>query len=186
MAKVTLTKLGLQKNTDVKILDWNGQSIEVKQYLPIKDKLELVSNILNQSIDDNNYYNVARVHIFKVLEMVYAYTNISFTDKQKEDAFKLYDLIVSSGLWYALCHYNYGPGVEDKCGLIPEEEYDEIDWWTDNMIDNIYKYNNSVYGVLNNVSQEYNNLNLDAQQIEQTLANPENMSFLKDVLTKLG
>ena len=30
--------------------------------------------------------------------MVYAYTNLNFTEKQKEDPFKLYDLLVGSGV----------------------------------------------------------------------------------------
>lgn len=186
MAKVAFSKLGLKKNTDVKIIKWNDQEIEVKQYLPIEEKLNLVSSILNQSIDDNNYYNVARIHIFTVLEMVFAYTNISFTDKQKEDLLKLYDMIVSSGLWYALCHYNYGPGVEDKCGAIPEDEYDEVDWWVKDTIENIYKYRNSALGIMQSIATDYENLNFDSQQIRDNLSNPENLSLVRDVLTKLG
>jgi len=186
MAKIAFSKLGLKKNTDVKIVKWNDQEIEVKQYLPIEEKLELVTNVLNQSVDENNYYNVARLEIFKVLEMVFAYTNISFTDKQKEDIFKLYDLIMSSGLWYALCHYNYGSNVEDKCGAIPEEEWDAIDWWINDMIDNIYKYKNSALGIMQAITTDYENLNLDSENIRQNLSNPENLTLVKDVLTKLG
>jgi hypothetical protein len=33
------------------------------------------------------------------LEVVYAYTNLSFTDKMKEDPFKLYDILVSTGIF---------------------------------------------------------------------------------------
>ena len=35
MAKVSFTKLGLSKNQEVKIVEYNEQNIEVKQYLPI-------------------------------------------------------------------------------------------------------------------------------------------------------
>lgn len=183
MAKVTFTKLGLKKNIDVKTITWNDQEIEVKQYLPIEEKLELITNVLNESIDENNYYNVARVHIFMVLEMVFAYTNISFTDKQKEDVFKLYDLIVSSGLWHALWHYE---DAGKDVGVIPEDEYDTIHWWIEDMIDNIYKYKNSLMGILDAVQEDYSNLNLDSENIRENLSNPENLALLKNVLTKLG
>ena len=42
MAKVSFTKLGLKKNEEVGILHINEQDIEVKQYLPINEKLELI------------------------------------------------------------------------------------------------------------------------------------------------
>ena len=52
MAKIGFTKLGLSINKEVKEIEWNGQKIEVKQYLPAEDKLELCSRIINESVDD--------------------------------------------------------------------------------------------------------------------------------------
>lgn len=183
MAKIAFSKLGLKKNTEVKIIKWNDQEIEVKQYLPIEEKLDLVAKILNQSIDDNGYYNVARVQIFKILEIVFAYTNISFTDKQKEDVYKLYDLITGSGLWHELYHYE---DCGKDIGAIPEDEYDEIHWWVEEMIGNIYKYKNSALGIMENISKDYSNLNLEATDLHDKIADPNNLTLLKDVITKLG
>ena len=53
-------------------------------------------------------------------------------------------------------------------------------------VDAIYTYRHSVLGILETISQDYENLNLDASAIQKALADPENMSLLKDVLTKLG
>jgi len=61
MAKVALTKLGLKPNSETKIIEWNGQSIEVKQYLPIEETLRLISTILNETVDDNPYYNSCKL-----------------------------------------------------------------------------------------------------------------------------
>ena len=41
MAKVSLTKLGLKVNQDIQIIDFNEQDIEIKQYLPVNEKLML-------------------------------------------------------------------------------------------------------------------------------------------------
>ena len=98
MAKVSFTKLGLKKNEEVGILHINEQIIEVKQYLPINEKLELISSVINSSADENNFSNPVKENVFLTLEILYHYTNINFTDKQKEDPVKLYDLVVSSGL----------------------------------------------------------------------------------------
>jgi len=46
MAKVGLTKLGLKVNTNVIPLTWNNEVIEIKEYLPIEKKLEMITRIV--------------------------------------------------------------------------------------------------------------------------------------------
>ena len=174
MAKVSLTKLGLKVNQDIKNIEFNEQIIEVKQYLPINEKLELISSVINSSADENNFSNPIKENVFLTLEILYHYTNINFTDKQKEDPVKLYDLVVSSGL------------VNKVTDLIPEEELDEVINGVAQSVKAIYTYRNSALGILESISQDYSALNLDATEIQQKLADPDNMALLKQVLTKLG
>ena len=105
---------------------------------------------------------------------VYAYTNLSFTEKMKEDPFKLYDILVSTGIF------------TDIIDCICKKDWAEIqaDVW--DTIKNIYDYKNSAMGILEMVSSDYNDLNLDAQNIQKALGDPENLSLLKNVMTKLG
>ena len=174
MAKVSLTKLGLKVNQDIKNIEFNEQIIEVKQYLPINEKLELISSVINSAADENNFSNPVKENVFLTLEILYHYTNINFTDKQKEDPVKLYDLVVSSGL------------VNKVTDLIPEEELDEVINGVAQSVKAIYTYRNSVLGILESISKDYSNLDLDATEIQQKLADPDNMALLKQVLTKLG
>ena len=174
MAKVSFTKLGLKKNEDVGILHINEQDIEVKQYLPINEKLELISSVINSAADENNFSNPVKENVFLTLEILYHYTNINFTDKQKEDPVKLYDLVVSSRL------------VNKVTDLIPEEELDEVINGVAQSVKAIYAYKNSALGILESISQDYSSLNLDATEIQKKLADPDNMALLKQVLTKLG
>lgn len=175
MAKVSFSKLGLTKNQEVKILNWNEQNIEVRQYLPISEKLELISNVINFAHDGNaNFANPVQVEVFTGLELLYAYTNINFTDKQKEDPTKLFDLVKSSRL------------LDSVIMMIPVNEYTDLVTGVQNSITAIYAYQNSVMGVLDNISTDYSNLNLDAIEIQKALSDPNNMALLKDVLTKLG
>lgn len=174
MAKVSFTKLGLKKNEEVGILHINEQDIEVKQYLPINEKLELISSVINSAADENNFSNPVKENVFLTLEILYHYTNINFTDKQKEDPVKLYDLVVSSGL------------VNKVTDLIPEEELDEVINGVAQSVKAIYTYKNSILGILESISQDYSSLNLDATEIQQKLADPDNMALLKQILTKLG
>lgn len=174
MAKVSLIKLGLKVNQDIKNIEFNEQIIEIKQYLPINEKLELISSVINSAADENNFSNPVKENVFLTLEILYHYTNINFTDKQKEDPVKLYDLVVSSGL------------VNKVTDLIPEEELDEVINGVAQSVKAIYTYRNSVLGILESISKDYSNLDLDATEIQQKLADPNNMALLKQVLTKLG
>ena len=174
MAKVSFTKLGLKTSQEIKTFNFNEQIIEVKQYLPVNEKLALISSVINNSIDENNFNNPFKVEIFTLLEIIYNYTNINFTDKQKEDSAKLFDMLYSSGF------------IAEVLDNIPNKEYDEIIEYTNKSIKAYYDYKNSVMGILENISADYSNLNLDATEIQKKLGDPENMALLKDVLTKLG
>lgn len=179
MAKVPFSKLQASVNgCDAQISYANkaGEEIkyEVKYYLPIKEKLELVSRIINQAADDNGFYNPMKVKFYMVLETVYAYTNLSFTEKMKEDPFKLYDILISTGIF------------EDIINVIREKDWAEIQenvWAT---INNIYQYNNSALGILENISGDYNGLSLEASEIQKKLVDGNGVEFLKEVMAQLG
>jgi hypothetical protein len=83
MAKVSFSKLGLSKNTDIKNFEYNGQNIEVKQYLPINDKATLVATILNYTLNngENRFPNPLQVEVMTLIGVIEKYTNINFTDK---------------------------------------------------------------------------------------------------------
>lgn len=176
MAKIAYSKLGLNKivNKDPIIIEFNNQQIEVAQYLPIEKKLNLISNIINSSLDDNTYYNPCRIEIFMLTKIIEAYTNLTITDKQKEDIFKFYDQLVASGF------------AEKVLDNIPTEDYSFIYRSVTKTIKNIYKQKNSALGILESISTDYSNLNLDASEIQSKLADPQNMELLKSILTKLG
>lgn len=179
MAKIAFSKLDLKVDNINNIITLTTPkneevSFEVKHYLPIKEKMDLVSRIINQSTDDNGFYNPMRVKLYTTLEVVYTYTNLTFTPKQKEDPFKLYDLLVSTGLYHDITSHICTEDLEELEGSI---------WDT---IKSIYNYRNSVMGILENITADYSNLNLDATEIQSKLADPNNMALLRDVLTKLG
>ena len=174
MAKIGFTKLGLKPNNKIVNIEFNEQIIEVKQYLPVEEKLELITNVLELSHDSNNFSNPIKVQVYTALEIIDKYTNISFTEKQKENPTKLYDLLNGNGL------------LEKIIDAVPQIEYDELIHGIYDTINAVYSYQNSVLGILDTISQDYSNLNLDATEIQKKLADPENMALLKNIMTKLG
>lgn len=174
MAKIGFTKLSLKRKNEVKTITINNNQIEIKQYLPVNDKLDLIARVINGAHDQNNFPNPIKIEVIGTLEMIMAYTNISFTEKQKEDIPKLYDLLEENGV------------IKDIISQIPEDEYNFIIDGINKTVDAVYTYNNSVLGILESVSQDYSNLDFDIEKIQQAISNPENLELLKEVLTKLG
>lgn len=172
--KPTFAKLGLKMNNNVKIVTINDQEIEVKQYLPINEKLMLISKVINESADDNNFANPIKLEIFTKLEIIFYYTNLTFTDKQKEDLVKLYDLMESNQIFDL---------IFDQ---MDEQELNYVWDSIDECAKAIYAYRNSIMGVLEAVGQDYKELDIDASEIKDKLADPTNLTLLKDIMTKLG
>lgn len=179
MAKVPFSKLQATINSaenNVFYLNKSGEQIfyNVKNYLPMKEKIDLITNVINNSIDDNGFYNPIKVKVYMTLEIVYHYTNLSFTEKMKEDPLKLYDALVSTGIFSEIAaNIN-----EDDLKTIEEDV-----WST---IKNIYDYKNSAMGILDIIVDDYKGLKLEASEIQNKLADPENMELLKGIISRLG
>lgn len=179
MAKVPFSKLQAKIDSGVTqnfYCNLAGEEVhyEVRHYLPFAEKLDLVSRIINNSVDDNGFYNPMRVKLFMILEVVYAYTNLSFTEKMKEDPFKLYDILVSTGIF------------ADIENVIREKDWVEIQENVWSTIKNIYDYKNSVMGVLESIKADYSAVNVDMSELQENLSNAENLQLLRDIIGKLG
>lgn len=96
--KVRYTNLGLKVNKDVNTFDFNGIEIEVLKYLPIEQKNDLIL-ITAQQAEEDGVYNPNKIEMHFNLNLVYLYSNLTFTEKQKEDEAKIYDTLKCSGFF---------------------------------------------------------------------------------------
>lgn len=184
MAKVSLTKLKLEtKYDETRILKWNNEEIIVKMRLPMKEKLALITKIVNEVLDDNDFCNQCRFKIFFTIETIAAYTNINITDKQREDVYKLYDMIVNSGLW-----------TEFYKLYSDDEKYYELNFveMMSNMtLEQMYAHRCSAAGIMESLVDNYGKAKIDIEKLSEDVkqnlnGSEENMAFLKEVLEKLG
>lgn len=173
MAKVAFTKLQLKEDKSVVQVPYKDQTIEVRQYLPIREKLEILQNIVNKSLgDEARYPNEVKIDFYYALEMIYHYTNISFTEKQKEDEPKLYDMLKANGL------------ISLILDAIPEAK--EMKFYVNTVIGKVYTYQNSAMGILENISSDYSNLNFDMSQLQAQISDPDTLKLLKSVGPMIG
>lgn len=134
--KVSYANMKLKVNTEIKTFDFGGQKIEVLQYLPAQDKYDLLMVTLQKSLE-NGMYNEFKLNLYFELNLVYMYTNISFTEKQREDELKIYDNLKSNGFFELFFQ------------AINEDEYNEL-FAQLNAIKEAMTFNNTSVGAIVN------------------------------------
>lgn len=175
MAKVAFSKLKCKINDTEVPVQIGEETVMVKQYLPIQDKLRLIGRVVELAHEeDYNFSNPVKINVFKELEIVFAYTNITFTDKQKEDLPKLYDALKSTNL------------IDNILQKLPEEELMIINKGVMDSIEAFYQYQNSAVGLLENIRNQYSNAEINVDNLQKTLMDLSNSPIIKDVLPLVG
>lgn len=176
MAKVAFSKLGIKENKEVNTIVFNNIEIEVKKYLSIEDKLDMISAAINNAMDENGDINSVVLEAHFNLQVVFYYTNLTFTDKQKENLVKLYDLLKGSGLMDA---------VIDAIGLDNEEYYDSYRGCK-STVNEIMTKKQSARGIMEDIVANYGNMSFDTAEMQKNLSDPNNLTLLKNIMEKLG
>lgn len=175
MAKIAFSKLNKIKSLPVVEISIDDQKVLVEQYLPLEEKVNLITSVIEQSGNgEEGFFNIVKLEAYYIIEMIQAYTNISFTEKQLEDTTKLYDAIRLNDIWAVVAD------------AIPGTESEYI--WNNIMAlaREITTYNNSVLGVLKAISTNRDNLNFDVQEIMNNLNDPEALKLLKGMVDMTG
>lgn len=141
MAKTTFASMKLKTNSEIKTVTIGDSTIEVKQYLPVSDKVDLIQIAL-QKAEENGIYNEVLLDVYFNLNLVYLYTNITFTDKQREDELKLYDILESNGI------------IDQVVAAVPENEYKALRDYMDDMRYDVLNYKNTAGAVIQSIIQD--------------------------------
>ncbi len=110
---MNFNELELKINDKVRILKFKNKDIKVKQYLPIQDKLNLVQIALQQSLDEGIYNDGLLTAYFHTYVVMF-YTDVEFTEEEKQDVLTLFNLMDSENL--------IGSVIE----LIPQSEFGDL------------------------------------------------------------
>ena len=159
MAKITYSSLKLKINNETNKVE--GTDIEVLKYLPIEDKISLI-NITLQNAKEGAIYNATLLDAFFHLYIVFMYSNISFTEKQKEDPMKLYDVLKSNGL------------IDKIILAMDEDEYNSLNEFLNQQLNDIYNYKNTIGGVITELVE---NLPLQAEEMQKIVDNFDKEKF---------
>jgi hypothetical protein len=132
--------LNLKPNTETTVLNFNNYEINVLKYLPIEDKNALVQLALQNS-EENGIYNPVKINMFAELYLVYLYTDIEFTEEEKNDPKTLYDILKGNNI------------INMVISVILPSEYEYLCDALKETMERKMKYRNTIASVINNLME---------------------------------
>ena len=111
-----------------------------------------------------------KIHMFTTVETFFACAEIKLTEKQRENYTKLYDELTDSEIYR----------------FIPMNIYQQVTGYVSEVIRTIYEYKNSAYGIMDSLANDYKQLGESADDIQKKLSDPDNLTLVREVLSKLG
>ena len=133
--------LKLKTKEDTVIARVNNIDIEVLQYLPILDKIDLIQIALQKS-EENGIYNEMKLDMYFHLYIIYMYTNLEFSDEDRLDEATLYDELNSNDI------------IIGVLGALDDNEYNTLlDYLTKMKFANV-TYRHSAAAVIQTIIQD--------------------------------
>lgn len=124
-----------------KTITLNEKTIQVKFYLPISDKIDVVQ-ITIQKADNGRYIDQLALDMFFELNLVYSYSNIEVTQEDRDDQFALYDRWTQDGT------------INTVISAIPDEEYNKLSEAIDETVEDLMRYRGTAAAVVNSFIQD--------------------------------
>jgi hypothetical protein len=115
-----------------------------------------------QNALEEGIYNPLRLDMYFHLFLVYMYTNINFTEKQRENELKLYDALKSNGI------------LDEVLANIPEQEYATLFEFLNEMVTVKTEYGKSVVSLVQSLIHD---LPTQAQAAKEILDNFDKNKF---------
>lgn len=159
--------------TEVKVGD--GKILKVADYLPIVDKGNFITFIVDLSLDDTTgCFSPVRVETYFAIALCRWYAGLSFDEEDVHDNIaKTYDILETNGV------------IDAIRSAIPQEELCFMEDLVKDTIKDIARYNNSAAGIIQMMNQNAGGLNEQITDMLNKIKNGENLetlSVIKDVV----
>lgn len=131
--------LKINADAGVKEITWNGNIIQVKQYLPSADKSSIIQSAI-QEADRGTVLDTYALEVLFDLYTVFKYTDIEFDDEDRADLYALYDKLEVSGC------------IDAIVDAIPDDEYTILQSNFEKIVTEYLSYRDSARAVLEQLS----------------------------------
>ena len=180
MANVKVGELRSLVKNEIEELDFNGLKIEIKKYLPVSQKLELVLSVYNSCIDEDNGLKVVNGNS-KEIALVYFITKYYVNVNLPKDIFEAYDILIESGLYNTIENVIYDEVIRIENMLDEVIAYEDEKYYQENQF--VYVVKNLLQELINKVpsldeAKEF------VEMAEKEIKNldPSKLKFIQDFI----
>lgn len=161
------SELNLSIKDEIKTVRIGDNVIEVKQYLSLEKKIDIISLAIQQSLG-GTVQNTMAFESYLDLFIIMNYTNIDFSDC--EDYGVLYDILESNDI------------INFILSAIPQIEYNSIKEHAFGMSAKYERYSNSLGKVISNLIDFSKAI---SENIEEVTQDEEKMQTIKDIASDI-
>ena len=136
-----LNETNFKINDQINTFTKDNYQVNVRKYLPISDKIDLVQIAL-QKAEEDGIYNQIKLDMYFHLNIIYLYTNIEISQEEREDEMKLYDILESNDI------------IDTVIAFMDQDEYNELKGYLMEMESNSLAYRNTAAAVLTKIIQD--------------------------------
>lgn len=170
-----LESLTLKPLSEDKEINYCGNTIKVKQYLPVQGKIDLINFVVDGALDERTgCFSPIRTEVFFIVGMCRWYTDIEFDFTDANSLMSAYDILCSTGLGSRIL------------GSINENEFDLIRDMINETTKDIARYNSSAAGIIQMASQNTDALDGQLSEILGKVKDGENLDVLSVIKDMVG
>lgn len=165
-----------EESTKIQVLNSKTDetiNLEVRDYLPIDEKVQLIQFVVSNAVDDmTGCFSPVRTEIFSMIAICRWYAGIVF-DEELSEVGVMYDKLETNGIINAII------------SAIPEDEYTFINQLITETCKDIARYNNSFMGMMKFASENTSSLDSEVRDILEKIKDNEGMeqlSTIKDIV----
>ena len=146
--------LNLSKNKETTEILINDIPVQVKHTIPVSDKIDLIQVALQKSQDESGLFNEVKKEIFFHLNLIYLYTDIEFSEEDRQDEMELYDKLKQNGVIDKVIDVLTDKIKEEKYFAYRIGEYQNLKDLFDVSADNIERYRHTAAAVVRGIIQD--------------------------------
>ena len=157
-------------------IEYEGDIITIKAYVPIEEKLNAIESILSLSLNPNlGLYMPGHVYVYRRIFMIKLYTDIKISEEEIDNAMSTFDSLINEQWYKQITEILYA-----------NEDIYVFDNILDETIEKLEKYQTSAYGILDSLKKDYQNMEIDYEKLQQKIRDKEGIELVDEIVKKLG
>ena len=155
-------------------VNFRDKEYSIKEFVPIEEILKTIQIIMDLSLaPEFGMYMPGPLMVYTKIFGARLFMDIEFTEDELDNALPLYDELVQANVEVPITNDSYATFIN----------------LLNNTVKKLEKYQTSAYGILDSLKKDYNNLDFDAekiQELQEKIKNKENIELLSEVMDKMG